>query len=63
MRKPQQYIYAQKADEVAARYQSAMAAAKAESEREIDADIKEIKVSRVGPINRLLQNLARRGVL
>ncbi len=50
------------ADEVTVKYQSALAA-KAENEREIDKGIKEIKVSRVGPINRLFQNLARRGVL
>jgi len=55
--------WAGKTDELAARYQSALAAAKAQSEKRIEEGIKEIKVSRVGPINRLFQNLARRGVL
>lgn len=51
------------ADEVAAKYQNALAQAKAESEKRIEEGIKKIKVSRVGAVNRFVQHLARRGVL
>ncbi len=49
--------------EVAAKYQKALTQANAESERRMAEGIKEIKVSRLGVVNRFFQDLARRGVL